>query len=184
MLRSLAKFIQDRSHDQPVTPVIQAAVDVLRSRNAANDDGALVDLTNADLSGINLEDAVLVNTDFDHAVLSDASLQGTNLNYAFSEMRTSLARTWLARTSPRPLSTRQRCAMDPRLQSRSADTTAAQTGDLFRPYGLKSPGPAARARRRAARGRASGDGDRADAADRDRPDRGGNPVQQRPFALL
>ena len=80
MLRSLAKFIQDRSHDQPVTPVIQAAVDVLRSRNAANDDGALVDLTNADLSGINLEDAVLVNTDFDHAVLSDASLQGTNLN--------------------------------------------------------------------------------------------------------
>lgn len=61
-------------------------------------------------SGINLEDAVLMNTDFDHAVLSDASLQGANLNYAFSEMRTSLARTWLARTSPRPLSTRQCCA--------------------------------------------------------------------------
>lgn len=92
VLSSVAKFIRDRSpsgdNDQPITPVIQAAVNVLRARNPAADDGTLIDLsnanlTNADLTGITLNQAILANTDFDGAVLSSASLQDANLNYAF-----------------------------------------------------------------------------------------------------
>jgi hypothetical protein len=92
VLQSLAKFIQARSpsgnNDQPITSVIQAAVNVLRSRDPADDDGAVIDLTNANLTnanltGIDLDNAILVNADFDSAVLTNANLKDANLNYAY-----------------------------------------------------------------------------------------------------
>ncbi len=91
-LRALCSFIHAKSvagnNDQPVTAVVQTALNVLRNRNPANDGSAIINLdntnlTNANLSGINLSNATLVNTDFSNADLSTASLRDANLNYAF-----------------------------------------------------------------------------------------------------
>jgi hypothetical protein len=91
-MQALDMFIQARSpagnNDQQVTSVIQAALTVLRDRNPANDDGFIINLSNAnltsaDLNGIDFNNAQLVNTDFDTANLTDASFRYADLNYAF-----------------------------------------------------------------------------------------------------
>lgn len=92
-LESLAGFIHQNSptkggNDQPVTTKIQQALNVLVKRNPDNDNGAVLDftdtnLTNANLAGINLDNATLTGTDFTNANLSGASLRDANLNYAF-----------------------------------------------------------------------------------------------------
>lgn len=76
------------SHDTNVTSIVQAALNVLRTRNPANDRGVTIvlsetNLTGANLSGIDLSGASLVNTDFDTANLDDANLSDANLSYAF-----------------------------------------------------------------------------------------------------
>ena len=91
-MQALDKFIQTRSpagnNDVQVTSIIQTALNVLRSRNPANDHGFIINLshanlTSADLFGINLNNANLTDSDFDTANLTDASLRDANLNYAF-----------------------------------------------------------------------------------------------------
>lgn len=94
-ITDLASFIRSRSpleddgnNDQQVTDVIQAALNVLRSRNAANDGSAAINFTNtnltdANLSGINLSGATLISTDFTAANLGAADLSGANLSYAY-----------------------------------------------------------------------------------------------------
>jgi uncharacterized protein YjbI with pentapeptide repeats len=91
-MKALASFIRSKSpaenNDQPVTTIVQAALNVLRNRNSANDAGNLItldntNLTNASLSGINLSGSSLVNTDFSNADLRGANLRDANLNYAF-----------------------------------------------------------------------------------------------------
>jgi hypothetical protein len=90
--KALGAFIHAKSpvgnNDQPVTLVVQTALNVLRGRNIARAGGAPVALnntnfTNADLSGINLSSATLVNADFSNANLTQADLRDANLNYAF-----------------------------------------------------------------------------------------------------
>jgi serine/threonine protein kinase len=91
-LGALERFIHVRSpagdNDRQVTIVVQTAVNALRDRNPAHDDGFTFDFdntnfTSANLSGIDLDDATLVNTDFSSADLGGASLRGANLSYAF-----------------------------------------------------------------------------------------------------
>jgi uncharacterized protein YjbI with pentapeptide repeats len=91
-ISALAAFARAKSpagsNDQNVTQVIQVAVNALKSRNPASDQGTVIDLsnanlTNADLIGIFLVNAQLVNTDFSDANLNDANLQNADLNYAF-----------------------------------------------------------------------------------------------------
>jgi len=91
-VQELARYIRLNSpagnNDQAITLVIQAAINVLKGRNKANDRGVTIDLSNtnltsANLAGIDLDNASLVNTDFDTANLSRASLRNANLNYAF-----------------------------------------------------------------------------------------------------
>jgi uncharacterized protein YjbI with pentapeptide repeats len=97
--------------------VIRAALNVLRSRNAANDGSAVINFTNtnltdANLSGINLSGATLISTDFTAANLSAADLSGAELSYAYfgdaSLTGTNLANTVLTGASFPKL----RCAMD------------------------------------------------------------------------
>jgi hypothetical protein len=91
-MQILDKYIQTRSpagnNDKQITSDIQAALNVLRSRNVSNDGGFVITLshtnfTDANLSGINLNNANLVDSDFDTANLSGASFRYANLNYAF-----------------------------------------------------------------------------------------------------
>jgi pentapeptide repeat protein len=91
-MKALASFIRSKSpagnNDQPVTAIVQAALNVLRNRSSVSDAGTLItldntNLTNASLSGINLSGASLVNTDFSNADLGGANLRHANLNYAF-----------------------------------------------------------------------------------------------------
>jgi hypothetical protein len=91
-ITDLVNFIHGNSpagtNDPNVTNTVQTALNVLRSRNTANDHGITIvfdntNLTNANLSGIDLAGASLVNTDFTTAVLSGANLSNTNLSYAY-----------------------------------------------------------------------------------------------------
>jgi hypothetical protein len=91
-IRALSSFVHARSaagnNDQPVTAVIQAALNVLRGRNPVNDGSATINLdntnlTSANLSGINFSNASLVNADFSDADLDGTNLHDANLNYAF-----------------------------------------------------------------------------------------------------
>jgi hypothetical protein len=108
VITDLASFIRGKSpledngnNDQPVTDVVQAALNVLRSRNPANDRGTVINLnstnfTGANLSGINLSGASLINTDFTTPNLNDADLSGANLYDAYVG-GTNLAGTNLAK---------------------------------------------------------------------------------------
>jgi hypothetical protein len=114
-ITDLASFIRSRSpleddgnNDQQVTDAIRAALNVLRSRNAANDGGAVINFTNtnltdANLSGINLSGAILISADFTTDNLDAADLSGANLSYAYvggaSLTGTNLANTVLTGAS-------------------------------------------------------------------------------------
>ena len=92
VIRMLSTFIRDRSpagnSDGIVTSEIQDALTVIKTRNASNDDGAIVDLagadlTNASLGGIDLSNANLTNADLTDADLSSANLKDANLSNAY-----------------------------------------------------------------------------------------------------
>jgi len=91
-IQALVNFILSESRagndDQPVKTVVQAALNALRNRDPADDDGTTIslantNLTNADISGMDLSGASLANADFDSADLNGANLSNANLNYAF-----------------------------------------------------------------------------------------------------
>jgi pentapeptide repeat protein len=91
-ISDLTTFIHRKSpatsHDVNVTHIVQVALNVLRTRNPANDGGATIvlgqtNLTGANLSGIDLSGANLVDTDFDTAILNGANLSNADLSFAF-----------------------------------------------------------------------------------------------------
>jgi hypothetical protein len=92
-IMDLVSFIHDKSPsaangDLNVTAIVQEALNVLRSRDTANDGGVVIDFDNtnfsgANLSGIDLSGASLINADFTGANLDGANLRHANLTYAY-----------------------------------------------------------------------------------------------------
>jgi hypothetical protein len=91
-IKALTGFIRSKSPTgliyQPVTAIVQAALNDLRTRNPANDAGVVVilnnaNLTNADLSNINLSNASLVSANLSDDNLANANLYHADLSYAF-----------------------------------------------------------------------------------------------------
>ncbi len=91
-ISALSAFIRKRSpagnNDGPVTPKVQDALNVLKSRNPFHDGNTVInladsDLTNANLAGIDLANAYLVDADLTDADLSKANLQGADLSDAY-----------------------------------------------------------------------------------------------------
>ena len=89
---ALTKYLRTQSpsgnNDQPVTPDVQAALNVLRMRNPADDGDAVIDLDNTNLTmavlpGIDLRAAELINADFSSAQLSGADFRNADLSYAY-----------------------------------------------------------------------------------------------------
>jgi hypothetical protein len=92
VIQALTKYIRIQSpagkNDQPVTSNVQAALNVLRTRNPADDGNVVIDLddtnfTAAILPGIDLRGAGLIGADFSSSQLSGANFQDANLSYAF-----------------------------------------------------------------------------------------------------
>lgn len=92
-LQLLTAFIRTSSpakgaSDQDITPIIQAAVQVIATRDAASDSGVVIDLngvnlTSADLASGQFAGANLQGADFTSADLQNATFAGADLHSAY-----------------------------------------------------------------------------------------------------